>query len=291
MAYTSNPKLPRLRMQAVLLVRSGWSIRKVARHLGYSHSTVVRWVAKAPFDGRLAIPTESSRPKSHPRSLAPEVVAAIIDLRLKHGRCGEVIWRQLQRQGVQVSLASVNRTLKRHELVRPRSKWARYRPHIDRPLADQPGALVQVDTIHFVRRDDTRWYIYTLIDVCSRFAYAEYTPRYSQKLSLEFVLRAQTKAGFSFQMIQTDNGPEFGKWFGDELGYQDIHLRHSRVRTPNDNAHLERLNRTLQEEGLKRLQVEAGVQTKIDDYLDYYNNERLHLGIDCQTPAEVVRSY
>jgi len=291
MAYTSNPKLPRLRMQAVLLVRSGWSIRKVARHLGYSHSTVVRWVAKAPFDGRLAIPTESSRPKSHPRSLAPEVVAAIIDLRLKHGRCGEVIWRQLQRQGVQVSLASVNRTLKRHELVRPRSKWARYRPHIDRPLADQPGALVQVDTIHFVRRDDTRWYIYTLIDVCSRFAYAEYTPRYSQKLSLEFVLRAQTKAGFSFQMIQTDNGPEFGKWFGDELRYQDIHLRHSRVRTPNDNAHLERFNRTLQEEGLKRLQVEAGVQTKIDDYLDYYNNERLHLGIDCQTPAEVVRSY
>jgi transposase InsO family protein len=92
-------------------------------------------------------------------------------------------------------------------------------------------------------------------------------------------------------MIQTDNGPEFGKWFHDELGYKSISLRHSRIRTPNDNAHLERFNRTLQEEGLRRLHVEVGVQSKIETYLDYYSNERLHLGIDCQTPAEVVRSY
>jgi len=35
MAYTSNPKLPKLRMEAVRLVRSGQSIRQVARHYGY----------------------------------------------------------------------------------------------------------------------------------------------------------------------------------------------------------------------------------------------------------------
>lgn len=42
MPYTSNPKLPRLRMQAVLRVRRGESIRAVARNLGYAHSTVSR---------------------------------------------------------------------------------------------------------------------------------------------------------------------------------------------------------------------------------------------------------
>jgi len=294
MAYTSNPNLPKVRMQAVRLVRLGWTTRQVARHFGYNQSSVVRWVKRAETErlhGNTHIPTKSSRPKSHPRALSPEIVSAVIEARMRHGRCGEVIWHELKKQGVKASLASVNRTLKRHELVKPRSKWARYRPHVDRPLAAYPGALVQVDTIHFTRPDGTKWYIYTLLDVCSRIAYAEYTPRFSQRFSFEFVLRAQNKANFKFQMIQTDNGPEFGKWFKDELGYKEISLRHSRVRTPNDNAHLERFNRTIQEEGLAGYPAEAEVPALINAYLNYYNNERLHLGINCQTPAEVMQSY
>ncbi|GAC1600345.1 MAG: hypothetical protein NVS3B29_00640 [Candidatus Saccharimonadales bacterium] len=91
MPYTSNPKLPRVRMEAVKLVRSGWTTRQVALHLGYNQSTIVRWMAKAPADARLNIPTESSRPKSHPHALAPEIVQAIITERLKHNRCAEVV--------------------------------------------------------------------------------------------------------------------------------------------------------------------------------------------------------
>lgn len=91
MAYTTNPKLPRLRMQAVLMVRRGQSIRSVARYFGYSHSTVSRWATKAPFDGRETIPTARSKPKFHPKALAPEIVAAIVAERVRTGRCAEVI--------------------------------------------------------------------------------------------------------------------------------------------------------------------------------------------------------
>lgn len=161
MAYTSNPQLPRLRMQAVLLVRKGWTARQVARHMGYSHSTIVRWCQKAPFDGRETIPTLSSRPHGHPDALAPEIVSAIIQERLHTKRCAQVIHAELVSQGIVVSLSSVKRTLAREELTKPKSKWKRYRPPVPRPPAVAPGALLQMDTVHFARRDLSRFYVYT----------------------------------------------------------------------------------------------------------------------------------
>jgi transposase len=47
MAYTSNPKLPRLRMQAVLMVRRAASTHEVSTHFDYNQSTIVRWVQRA----------------------------------------------------------------------------------------------------------------------------------------------------------------------------------------------------------------------------------------------------
>lgn len=43
MSYSKNPNLPKVRAEAVKMVRSGQSVRAVARHFGYSHSAVVKW--------------------------------------------------------------------------------------------------------------------------------------------------------------------------------------------------------------------------------------------------------
>lgn len=289
MPYTSNPKLPRLRMQAVLRVRRGESIRAVARHLGYSHSTVSRWVARAPFDGREVIPTLRSKPKSHPRTLASEIVAAIVEERLAHKRCAEVIQAALARRSIVVSLSSVKRTLKRHELVPPR-KWKRYRPPVARPLADTPGSLVQTDTIHFLDwKTKETFYLYTVIDLHTRMAYAGVHDRISQRWSYQTLLEAQELFGFEFQTVQADNGPEFATWLKDMLGSKGIQLRHSRVRQSNDNAHIERFNRTIQQELLGTRPLRGQVtQARLDEYIHYYNHDRLHLGIELQTPKEVA---
>lgn len=294
MAYTSNPKLPRLRMQAVLLVRRGWSTRQVARYFGYNQSTIVRWVQRADADnlkGSENLPTLSSRPKSHPRALAPEVVEAIVAARLAHGRCAEVVYEDLLEQGIKVSLSSVKRTLVRHELLKSRSKWKRTRPVVPRPPADAPGVLVQMDTIHFIDwMSRERFYVYVVLDVCSRWAHAEVHDRLSQRLSLAVALRARARAGFGFAMVQTDNGPEYGKWFNDMLAAKGIGLRHSRVRSPNDNAHIERFNRTIQEECLSKYPLRASTtQGRLDAYLSYYNNHRKHMGINFQKPAQVMQ--
>lgn len=275
------------------MLRSGYSSRQVARHFGFDQSSVVRWNQRYKEEYlslHAHLETRSSRPHHHPNELSQEVIDAIVEERLKHNRCAEIVHANLTDKDIRVSLSSVKRTLRREELIKPKSPWKRFRPHIPRPLALFPGALVQLDTIHFIRDDGTRYYVYTLIDLYSRFAYAEYTERFSQKNSLEFVLRAEKAAGFKFKMAQTDNGPEFGRWFSDQLGYKGIQLRHSRVRKPNDNAHIERFNRTIQEE-CGKMWIEENLQRRINVYLNYYNNERKHLGINMQTPREVMQRY
>jgi transposase len=158
-------------MDAVRLVRSGWSTRKVARHLGFNQSSIVRWVHKAPDDLRARIiPTLSSRPFHHPHELSDEIIEKILFLRKKHHRCAQVIHYQLKKEGVSVSLSSIKRTLKRNDLTYP-SKWKKWHQYPPRPIAGKPGILTQIDTI-FDGPTDNRLYVYTLIDVFSRWAYA-----------------------------------------------------------------------------------------------------------------------
>jgi transposase InsO family protein len=279
-----------VRRKAVLMLKAGHSTRQVARHFGYSQSVIVKWAARAPADGRLNIPTRSSRPKSHPRTLDPSIVQAIIAARLAHNRCAEVVYDDLREQGVSVSLSSVKRTLARHELLRTKSKWKRYRPPVERPLAAYPGALVQMDTVHFIDSTTSkRFYLYTIIDLYSRWAYVEVHDKLRQSMSLEVVLRAQTKAGFAFSTVQTDNGSEFQTYFKDMLEAKGIALRHSRVRQSNDNAHIERFNRTIQDECVGSYPLRRNVsQERLDTYLDYYNNGRKHMGIDLKIPSQMI---
>lgn len=294
MAYTTNPHLPRLRMEAVRLVKyRGWSTRKVARYTGFSQSAIVKWCGRDETGGWERIPTASAKPKTHPAQLSDELVAAIVAKRLELNRASEVVQAALARDGIAVSLSSVKRTLKRHELLKPRSKWKRRRVAVARPKAQAPGVLVQMDTIHFLDwHSQQRFYVYVVLDVCSRWAWAEVHDRLRQTTALQVALAAQAKASFSFGMVQTDNGPEFGKWFADMLGAKGIALRHSRVRSPNDNAHIERFNRTIQDECLSKYPLRISVtKAKLDAYLDHYNNRRLHFGLKFKTPDEVIPSY
>jgi len=290
MAYTTNPHLPRVRRQAVRLVRQGWSTRKVARHTGFNQSTIVRWVKKAPRHGNRLIPTLSSRPHSHPRQLPEETVKAIVEYRRRYRRCAEVIHYLLLKDGLKVSLSSVKRTLKRQRLTYP-SKWKKWHRYPPRPLAEKPGILVQIDTI-FDGAPKERLYVYTLLDVCSRWSYAYPTERITTHRSLSFVKQAQNVSPFGFQTLQSDHGAEFSKWFTKRINEHGLAHRHSRIRTPSDNGHLERFNRTLQEECLNQVPRSLRPWRKeIPEYLLWYNTKRPHMGLEMKTPMEMVQSY
>lgn len=291
MAYTNNPRLPRVRMEAVNLLKKGWSTRQVARYTGFSQSAISKWALRAPQGPwPRIIPTRSSRPLHHPKELPLDTISKIIQYRMKHKRCAEVIHHLLKKDGVSVSLSSVKRTLKRNGLIK-HSKWKKWHVYPERPLPEKPGALVQIDTI-FDGGTDDRLYIYTLIDVCSRWVYAEAVERISTWKSWEVIKKAQKEFPFPFKTIQSDHGSEFSLWLTKKLEQKGFKHRHSRVRRPTDNGHLERFNRTIQEECLARVPKELSLYKKrIREYIRYYNKERPHMALNMKTPLEVMTSY
>jgi transposase InsO family protein len=292
MPYTSNPHLPRLRLEAAnLVLKEGWSTRQVARHTGFNQSTIVRWVQYLrTHNVGHTIPTKSSRPHSHARQLSRDMVHTILEYRRKHQRCAEVLHYLLLKDGYTVSLSSVKRTLKRAGVTRY-SKWKKWHQYEPRPMPEKPGILVEIDTIHDGPHTD-RLYVYTLLDVCSRWAFAKVSKRISAKNSMCFVHEALQHAPFEMRMLQSDHGPEFSKHFKKQLLANDIAHRHTHIRSPTENGHLERFNRTIQEECLQRIPKTIQAYRKaIPEYLQFYNTERPHMGIEMQTPLEVMRSY
>ena len=293
MAYTNNPNLPRVRMQAVEMVRSGRSIREVARYLGYAHNTVLNWLKRRPeygWHGRLEIPTRSSKPNHHPRELSQEIIHRILDIRSERNQCAEIIHWRLVQEGISISISSVKRTLKRLGISKY-SKWKKWHQYPPRPMPERPGMLVEIDAVH-EGPPNNRVSAYALIDVNSRWAYAEPSLRVNTWNTINFVKRAKMIAPFVFQTIQTDHGSEFSKQLTKVIGHAGISHRHSRVRTPTDNGHVERFIRTLQDECLHRIPRDFGIwQKEIPEFIRYYNEERPHMGLEMKTPLEVVTSY
>lgn len=322
MAYSTNPYLPRARALAMqLLIRDQLPQQVVAHRCGVHRSTIWRWKQKwhqlnqhVQFDnpnrprrayGRAnhltrctwRIPTLSSRPHSSPHAIATAIVARVLELRATLRRCAEVIWYYATaREGLLVSLSSVRRILKRHHCFDGARKKRVPADNPRRPHVTRPGELVQTDTIHYVcpltRR---RRYVYTVIDLYTRMAHAEVHDRIGPGIATRVILRAQALFGFSFALVQADNGPEFSRYFEQALARAHIHTRHSRLQRPNDNAHIERFNRTIQEECLgNRLSYKATnkhVQARLAAYLDYYNRDRVHLGLQCLTPGEMLQRF
>jgi transposase InsO family protein len=287
MAYTTNERVPRLRALAVRMVRSGKSTHEVARYFGYNQSSVARWCQRAPQGFVGNIKTRSSAPKRSPRSLPKETVGRIIHARVKSKRCAEVVYEMLKTEGVRVSLSSVKRTLARYGMLKKKSPWKRYRVYPPRPEAKGPGRLVQIDTIHFVDKDGRRVYVYTALDVYSRYGFAILSKRIGAKQSVSFLKKLISYFPFRIQNIQTDNGSEFSLHFTDfVVGHKMTH-RHIHPRSPNENGHLERFNRTIQEE-IVRFGLCIFIPKDISKFLRHYNEDRMHMGIQFKTPKQML---
>lgn len=287
MAYDTNPRLPRLRAKAVDMVREGRTVSEVARYFGFSKGAVSKWCKKVPAGGVWAIPTKSSAPKSHPARIDKAVAYRIRELRLElKGRCAQIIRAHLAEEGIKISVRTIQRTLEKFGLLKKYGKWKKLHLSGIRPKAENPGDLVEIDTIHIPINARSRLYVYTMIDVATRYAYARCETRATTGRSITVVDRAKKYLPFEISCMQSDHGPEFGQYFTDKVGMRH---RHSRVRKPNDNAHLERFNRTIQAELLHDLPKNARIINKrIPGYLKYYNTKRKHLGLELQTPAEAL---
>ncbi len=319
MAYSTNPNLPNARATALkLLLIEQQPLTIVARKCGIHRTTLWRWLRKwkqlneyrqlmnANRPSRAAgvshlrqchwlITTNTSRPHTNPTAVPDEIVRQILAVRAELSRCAEVVWHHLTTVlGVVVSLSSVRRILRRHHCFDGARK-KRVRPdNPRRPHPTRPGELVETDTIHHVDPySGKRLYYYTVIDLYTRMTHVILAAKLSQGIASRAVLEAQSKWSFPITMVQADNGPEYSRYFEQTLERAGIRTRHSRLHRPNDNAHIERFNRTIQTECIgyywRRSVPLQRQQATLTTYLDYYNQKRVHLGIQMRTPAEMLQ--
>ncbi len=325
MAYSINPHLPRARATALrLLLVDGLPPSIVARKCGIHRSTLWRWYQKwcqlnqyrqrANHNRptrvlgkehlracRWVIATESAAPHTHPHTLPESVVRVVLDTREHLQRCAEVVWHHVTTVlGLSVSLSSVRRILRRHHCFDGARKPRVKRDNPRRPQVTKPGELVQTDTIHHVDPySGRRLYYYTVIDLYTRMTYVTLAPKLSPSLAARAVLEAQKtwQRAYGWEstisMVQADNGPEYGRYFEQQLKQAGIQTRHSRLHRPNDNAFVERFNRTIQTECIgqywRRSVPLQRQQVLLTQYLDYYNTKRVHLGIQLRIPVEMLQ--
>ena len=146
---------------------------------------------------------------------------------------------------------------------------------------EYPGHLVALDTVEKIIHGCRR-YVITFEDIYTRFSFAWATKSHASKAAEEFfeLCLKVFPLSFNFLYVLTDNGSEFKKHFAERL--KELHLVHYHAypKTPQMNAHLERFNRTIQDEFIDYhsclLLNPDEFNRKLMDYLIFYNTQRVH---------------
>ena len=154
-----------------------------------------------------------------------------------------------------------------------------------------PGDLVQVDSIT-VFTEGLKRYIVTAIDLKTRFAFACAYGSLSSLSAKDFMEKFRKAAPFEIKRVQTDNGQEFEKYFRDYAAQNNIIQFFNYPRSPKSNAHVERFNRTIQEQHVEWHMAELREPREFNiglmKYLIWYNTEKPHEGIGQRTPIQCV---
>ncbi len=275
--------------------RSGLPAGDFAPLVGLSKYTLYEWKRRFEADGPAGL---ADKPRGSPQgSRLPEVTRrTIVMLKQSHPDwgCQRISDTLLRGPALSASPAAVAKVL--HE-AGYETEAALTRPHPDhqrRFERARPNQLWQTDLFTFVlKRQNRRVYLVAFMDDHSRFI-TGYGLHASQSTALVLeVLRAALASHGTPEEVLTDNGSQYVTWrgksaFSKELERRGIRQVVASPRRPQTLGKIERFWGTLWREC-----VEAAVfldlsdaRTRIGHFIDHYNLQRPHQGIDGAVPAD-----
>jgi transposase InsO family protein len=149
-----------------------------------------------------------------------------------------------------------------------------------------------VDTVvRFI--DGMKRYILTAVDTERRTAFAACYTNHSSKSAADFLTKCLVALPECPEALQTDNGSEFALHFETACESNKLTHFHTYPRSPKMNAHVERFNRTLDEEFLRyhralmRDDVSA-FNNALIEWLLWYNGERPHYALGQVSPFQFI---
>lgn len=293
-------------MAAVLALVAGeeMNVSAVCAEAGISRKTFYKYVARCRCEGLAGFEERSRRPHGFPLGTAADVEDAVVRLRKElcdggHDHGATTIQWHLGRddrfRGRVPSVATVHRILVRRGCVmaqpekRPKLSWRRFE-------APAPNEWWQIDAMD--------WYtvsgvvrVFNIVDdhsrvACRSRAVAEATSEEAWATFGQAAQRWGLPAG-----VLSDNGLCFsGKLRGFEVLFE-ARLRQAGVRPftgrpyhPQTTGKVERFQQTLKRWLFRHNQVHGyaadlgDLQTRLDEFCTYYNEQRPHQGIGRVTP-------
>ncbi len=187
---------------------------------------------------------------------------------------------------VACSPSSVYQVLKQANLLNyPSPKASKKGTGFVQPLL--PHEHWHID-ICYLKIDDQFYYLFSVLDGCSRFLVLWEIREQMQEKDVEIIMqKARKKYPRASPRIISDNGPQFvAKEFRQFIDITGIsHVRTS-LYYPQSNGKLEHYHRTLKGDSIRiniPLSVDDGKRI-VKDYVDHYNEIRLHSAIGYVTP-------
>jgi transposase InsO family protein len=275
--------------------RSGLPGRDFAALVGVSRHTLYAWKKRFDAEGPAGL---MDQPKGGPRgSRLPDLTKRTI-LMLKQANpswgCQRISDMLLRGPALPASASAVAQVL--HEAGYEMEEVTT-RPHPDKVRhfeRAKPNQLWQTDLFTFVlKRQNRRVYLVAFMDDHSRFlvGYGLHASQ-SSALVLE-VLRAALTSYGAPEEILTDNGSQYVTWRGKSVFTKELEKRGIRQvvaapRRPQTLGKIERFWGTLWRECLESaVFVDLGeAQRRIGLFIDHYNFQRPHQGIDGLAPAD-----
>ncbi|WCL48106.1 integrase core domain-containing protein [Leptospira sp. GIMC2001] len=107
---------------------------------------------------------------------------------------------------------------------------------------------------------------------------------------LKLSIRKAVKSDLSIKYVISDNDSLFGKRITRFLGKTKIKHKRTSIRSPWQNGYAERFVKTCKEEFLDYFipMNQFHLETKLDEFIIFYNNHRTHIAINKETPIPSV---
>jgi transposase InsO family protein len=272
----------------------GSSFSELCQEYGISRPTGYRWMRRYLETGTFSELKElSRRPHSSPAKTPSVQEARVIDLREHYGWGGKKLYELLRREGIELSVRTINRIIRRNGLIKPQDTRKQARKRFERQRANE---LWQMDFKGEFRMNYGTCYPLSIIDDHSRFALGLFgLPDTGIEGVSRSLITTFEEYGVPDGMLMDHGSP----WWSTKNGYgltklsvslinQGIELYHSGVGHPQTQGKVERFNRTLNEwvEHRGKPDEYCKWDSVFDEFRYEYNNIiRPHEALGMDVPA------